>query len=421
MSTSSPGSSSAWKQDIESVNPAVGDEHLVGRSHREPVLRAQLSRRADRGAAAARWSAGSASGCRRSRCAIAVLHRLSGASKLTSPWSSLNGRSTAYIMSRIRMIPEKGTESRKWDMWPNRDAAPTRSRIADSVSCVAGEREVADVEVPRAKRDHRADRPRADLVGRHCVAELAREPLDRHRDEILEEPERARRGAAVEEDPEDARDADAAPVGLVQKARHRRRVVVRHDLGQEELAGEVRVEQVVHLARRIAIGIGPAAEGQIRRVGPELAPQLPRVFDRPRDAHAARRRRGRRATRIRAGGRGRRTTGSSRAGACSSETAPRDRAARHRRDSTTRWRRLSSSSARPPRCRSGRRTCRARSGADGVVGVDPGIHAVARRELSARRAQFGRDDQPTRTERVEEEAHQWRFPLGVYNTDDVTP
>jgi hypothetical protein len=36
-----------------------------------------------------------------------------GASKLTSPWSSLNGRSTAYIMSRMRMIPEKGTESRK--------------------------------------------------------------------------------------------------------------------------------------------------------------------------------------------------------------------------------------------------------------------------------------------------------------------
>src|SRR5262245_49230871 len=37
---------------------------------------------------------------------------VSGASKLTSPWSSLKGRSTAYIMSRMRMMPEKGTRSR---------------------------------------------------------------------------------------------------------------------------------------------------------------------------------------------------------------------------------------------------------------------------------------------------------------------
>ena len=35
---------------------------------------------------------------------------VSGASKLTSPWSSLNGLSTAYIMSRMRMMPEKGRD-----------------------------------------------------------------------------------------------------------------------------------------------------------------------------------------------------------------------------------------------------------------------------------------------------------------------
>src|SRR5215472_53024 len=35
-----------------------------------------------------------------------------GASKLTSPWSRRNGRSTVYIMSRMRMMPENGTESR---------------------------------------------------------------------------------------------------------------------------------------------------------------------------------------------------------------------------------------------------------------------------------------------------------------------
>src|ERR1022692_1788878 len=35
-----------------------------------------------------------------------------GASKLTSPWSSRKGRSTEYIMSRMRMMPEKGTSSR---------------------------------------------------------------------------------------------------------------------------------------------------------------------------------------------------------------------------------------------------------------------------------------------------------------------
>jgi hypothetical protein len=34
-----------------------------------------------------------------------------GALKLTSPWSSRNGRSTEYIMSRMRMMPESGTAS----------------------------------------------------------------------------------------------------------------------------------------------------------------------------------------------------------------------------------------------------------------------------------------------------------------------
>ena len=50
----------------------------------------------------------SAEGVARRIAALTV----SGASKLTSPWSSLKGRSTAYIMSRMRMIPEKGTRSR---------------------------------------------------------------------------------------------------------------------------------------------------------------------------------------------------------------------------------------------------------------------------------------------------------------------
>src|SRR5205823_5140169 len=39
---------------------------------------------------------------------------VSGASKLTSPWSRRNGSLTLYIMSRMRMMPENGTVSRNW-------------------------------------------------------------------------------------------------------------------------------------------------------------------------------------------------------------------------------------------------------------------------------------------------------------------
>jgi hypothetical protein len=48
------------------------------------------------------------------RC-IAVF-TVSGASKLTSPWSRRNGSLTLYIMSRMRMMPENGTLSRNCPM-----------------------------------------------------------------------------------------------------------------------------------------------------------------------------------------------------------------------------------------------------------------------------------------------------------------
>ena len=72
---------------------------------------AAVSRRADRAAVARRSSAGS--GCGSSSMAACIARfTVSGASKLTSPWSRRNGSLTEYIMSRIRMMPEKGTESR---------------------------------------------------------------------------------------------------------------------------------------------------------------------------------------------------------------------------------------------------------------------------------------------------------------------
>ena len=103
------------EEQVEGVDAAVGDQHLVRATDRDAVLRAQLVREqfleprhagrlqvvrpvvVDRPGPSPRLT-------------------VSGASKLTSPWSSRNGFSTPYIMSRMRMMPEKGMESMKCDM-----------------------------------------------------------------------------------------------------------------------------------------------------------------------------------------------------------------------------------------------------------------------------------------------------------------
>ena len=96
--------------------------------------------------------------------------------------------------------------------------------------------------------------------------------------------ERLRVGAAVVEDAEDARQRRrCAASQLLEKRVDVRRVVVRDDLRQEELAGEVLVVEKADLRRRIGVRIGPAAEREIRHVLANRLAQLPRV------RHAARR------------------------------------------------------------------------------------------------------------------------------------
>ena len=53
-----------------------------------------------------------------------------------------------------------------------------------------------------------------------------------------------------------------------------------HYLGQIELGGEVRVEQVVDLTRSVGMRVGPPTKGQRGILSPKQLAQLPRVLDR---------------------------------------------------------------------------------------------------------------------------------------------
>src|SRR5919112_5206846 len=99
------------------------------------------------------------------RCIAALT--VSGESKLTSPWSRRYGSFTVYIMSRMRMMPEKGTLSRKVPI----SNASFRGRHTQTGAveylpqCYggAGERKIADVEVPDAGICQRPQRSGTDV------------------------------------------------------------------------------------------------------------------------------------------------------------------------------------------------------------------------------------------------------------------
>ena len=167
------------------------------------------------------------------------------------------------------------------------------------------------------------------------------------------------------------------------------------DLRQVELRVEFARGEKVDLALGIGVRIRPAAKRERVIALAQHLPQLPRVLDRARhaDALVAAEHDERRKTR--SGARVRRTTGSTRVDASTSGTARCARAGTSLPRLMTRCRRLSSSSA--PTALSVRKHERAlpRQPPDGVIGVDPRIHALGRGELGARRPQFRREHRRT--------------------------
>src|SRR4051812_18526845 len=108
---------------------------------------------------------------------------VSGESKLTSPWSRRYGLSSANIISRMRMMPDRGTPSRYDAMAdPFHNVGEHALRAADG--------KIADVKVARADVEKRADRPRTDVFRRRARRELARQFLRRDRQEARERGQR---------------------------------------------------------------------------------------------------------------------------------------------------------------------------------------------------------------------------------------
>ena len=71
---------------------------------------------------------------------------------------------------------------------------------------------------------------------------------------------------------------------LLDEPRDRRPVEMADDLRQVEVRGRGVMHQVIDLPRRVGVGVRPAAELQTRLAHPNLAAQLPRVIDAPRPA-----------------------------------------------------------------------------------------------------------------------------------------
>src|SRR5213075_2082352 len=84
---------------------------------------------------------------------------------------------------------------------------------------------------------------------------------------------------AVEEHAEHSRLGDAAPLHFADEAFNGRGIQVADNLRQVELRGETVVDDVIHLAGRIAVWIRPAAKRQARLARANLLAQLPRVLD----------------------------------------------------------------------------------------------------------------------------------------------
>src|SRR5688572_17495947 len=109
-------------------------------------------------------------------------------------------------MSRMRMMPENGTLSRYEAMVTGGTRRRSRScghsdffQDACEHRLRAVDRQVADVEMPRADIDQRPNRAGADVFGRCAPGELARQTVDRHGQKAVECVQRAWVGAAIVE------------------------------------------------------------------------------------------------------------------------------------------------------------------------------------------------------------------------------
>src|SRR5436190_16786406 len=157
---------------------------------------------------------------------------VSGASKLTSPWSRRNGSLTEYIMSRMRMMPENGTVSRNAPM--GRMLAVTAGRRPPTANQLhelqypgegvggAADRQVADVEVPDAPGGELPDGARAHLVGGRAGRELLAQLLDGDGQEFPQRLERLPVRRPVVEHAEHAGQGQPAPIAFREKPLDRR-------------------------------------------------------------------------------------------------------------------------------------------------------------------------------------------------------
>ena len=245
--------------------------------------------------------------------------------------------------------------------------------------------------------------------------EFTHEPVNRDRQKASQRFERARIGAAIEKDAEESRQSQPAAIGCFDEPRGRADLVVTHDLREEELGAEKtrrrgsrpagrdrRADWPIHRDecpdRAAAAGSAAARHARHDRGAPTVrsppsTTSAGNPFCRARSAYDRQ---------------------------YSSECfAVRNGTMRDRGTScprlVTRWRRLSSSSA--PTALSVRNTnvsCRGQP-TDGVIGVDPRVHALAGCELGARRSQLCREHRGARTERGQEIDGSHRVEPSLYN------
>src|SRR4029453_15659769 len=110
-------------------------------------------------------------------------------------------------MSRMRMMPENGTESR-WLLMKSASSLPLELphsiQYAPQRHRGAAERQIADVKVLNPRRSQRSNRAGADLLGRITGCEFTRK-LRGYREEALQSLERTRICRTVEKNAEHTR------------------------------------------------------------------------------------------------------------------------------------------------------------------------------------------------------------------------
>src|SRR6266508_924911 len=94
-------------------------------------------------------------------------------------------------MSRMRMIAETGTESRKVPIKvPSAECRTPSVAFHENTRCFengvellrrAVQRQIADIEVPCAEVEHRSNRSGADVDGRRATRKLLTQSVYRHR------------------------------------------------------------------------------------------------------------------------------------------------------------------------------------------------------------------------------------------------